>query len=242
MGMFSAPGAYDRAITMFSPEGRIFQVEYALETVKRGATVLGIACDGGVVLAAEERPSSRLQDPNFASKIFEVDEHVGAAIAGLSSDARVLLSRARIQAQSNRLTYDEPIDVDALTRGIGDTMQLYTQNGGVRPFGLSIIFAGVDKRGPQVLQVDPSGAYWKYKAVAIGAGSDAVREILEKEYRTGLKIEEATDIAVRSLYKTAEAGITAENIKVAKIDVHTKSFQLVPPEDIKKTIEETPKS
>jgi proteasome alpha subunit len=237
MGMFSAPGAYDRAITMFSPEGRIFQVEYALETVKRGATVLGIACDGGVVLAAEERPSSRLQDPNFASKIFEVDEHVGAAIAGLSSDARVLLNRARVQAQSNRLTYDEPIDVDALTRGIGDTMQLYTQNGGVRPFGLSIIFAGVDKRGSQVFQVDPSGAYWKYKAVAIGAGSDAVREILEKEYRSNYTTEEAVEIAVRSLHRTAEAGITAENIKVATIETEKKSFQLVPVERIRKLVD-----
>lgn len=242
MGMFSAPGAYDRAITMFSPEGRIFQVEYALETVKRGATVLGIACDGGVVLAAEERPSSRLQDPSFASKIFEVDEHVGAAIAGLSSDARVLLNRARVQAQSNRLTYDEPIDIDALTRGIGDTMQLYTQNGGVRPFGLSIIFAGVDKRGPQVLQVDPSGAYWKYKAVAIGAGSDAVKEILEKEYRPNCKIEEAVEIAVSSLYKTAETGIVAENIRVATIETHTKSFRLMPVEDLRKIIEGTSKS
>jgi proteasome alpha subunit len=242
MGMFSAPGAYDRAITMFSPEGRIFQVEYALETVKRGATVLGIACDGGVVLAAEERSSSRLQDPSFASKIFEVDEHVGAAIAGLSSDARVLLNRARVQAQSNRLTYDEPIDIDALTRGIGDTMQLYTQNGGVRPFGLSIIFAGVDKRGPQVLQVDPSGAYWKYKAVAIGAGSDAVKEILEKEYRPNFKIEEAVEIAVGSLYKTAETGIVAENIKVATIETHTKSFRLIPVEDLRKTVEGISKS
>jgi len=111
MAMFAAPGAYDRAITVFSPDGRLFQVEYALETVKRGSTVLGIATSSGVVLAAEERASSKLQDPSFMWKIFQIDDHIGAAIAGLSSDARVLIDQARVYAQSNRLMYDEPIDV-----------------------------------------------------------------------------------------------------------------------------------
>jgi len=106
MAMFATPGAYDRAITVFSPDGRLFQVEYALETVRRGSTVLGITCPEGVVLAAEERTTSRLQDPNFSWKIFEIDDHVGAAISGLSADARILVDQARIYAQSNKLTYE----------------------------------------------------------------------------------------------------------------------------------------
>jgi len=133
LSMFSVPGAYDRAITVFSPDGRLFQVEYASETVKRGATVLGIACPEGVLLAAEERATSKLQDPSFMWKIFQIDEHVGAAVAGLSCDAHILVDQARVYAQSNRLLYDEPIDVEILTRRIGEIKQLYTQHAGVRP-------------------------------------------------------------------------------------------------------------
>lgn len=117
--MFATPGAYDRAITVFSPDGRLFQVEYASETVKRGATVLGISCKGGVVLAAEERAASVLQDPEFMWKIFQIDEHIGVAVAGLSCDAHTLVDQARVYSQSNRLMYDEPIDVEMLTRRIG---------------------------------------------------------------------------------------------------------------------------
>src|SRR5207245_1720445 len=118
--MFAVPGAYDRAITVFSPDGRLFQVEYASETVKRGATVLGIASPEGVVLAAEERAGSKLQDLSFMWKIFQIDEHVGTAVAGLSCDAHILVDQARIYAQSNKLMYDEPIDIEILTRRIGE--------------------------------------------------------------------------------------------------------------------------
>ncbi|MCJ7631943.1 archaeal proteasome endopeptidase complex subunit alpha, partial [Candidatus Bathyarchaeota archaeon] len=206
------------------------------ETVKRGSTVLGIACDQGIVLAAEERPSSKLQDPSFTWKIFEIDEHVGSAISGLSSDARILVDRARIDAQSNRLTYDEPIDVETLSKRIGDIMQLYTQNGGVRPFGVAIIFGGVDKLGPQILQVDPSGAYWKYKAVAIGVGSDTVREILEAEYKTDFQLEDAVTLAVKCLTKVAEGGIVAENVRIVIIPTKTKKFMRLSNEEISKYI------
>ena len=236
MAMFSAPGAYDRAITVFSPDGRLFQVEYALETVKRGSTVLGIACDQGIVLAAEERPSSKLQDPSFTWKIFEIDEHVGAAISGLSSDARVLIDRARIVAQSNHLTYDEPIDIEALSKKTGDIMQIYTQHAGVRPFGVTMIFGGVDKLGPQILQADPSGAYWKYKAVAIGVGSDTVREILEAEYKTDFQLEDAVTLAVKCLAKVAEGGIVAENVRIVIIPTETKKFTRLSTEKIVKHI------
>ena len=232
MAMFSAPGAYDRAITVFSPDGRLFQVEYALETVKRGSTVLGIACGEGVVLAAEERPSSKLQDPGFTWKIFEIDTHAGAAISGLSSDARILIDRARLDAQSNRLMYDEPMDIEALSKRIGDIMQLYTQHAGVRPFGVTMIFGGVDKLGPQLLQADPSGACWKYKAVAIGIGSEAVKEILEKEYDADCHLEDAVTLAVKCLSKVAEGGIIAENVRIVTIPTKTKAFTRLSADEI----------
>ena len=234
--MFSAPGAYDRAITVFSPDGRLFQVEYALETVKRGSTVLGIACKQGVVLAAEEKPSSKLQDPSLTWKIFEIDEHAGAAISGLSSDARILVDRARIDAQSNRLMYDEPMDIEALSKRTGDIMQLYTQHAGVRPFGVTIIFGGVDKLGPQILQADPSGACWKYKAVAIGVGSDTVREILESRYSPECQLEEAVMLAVECLAKVSEGGITPENVRIVTVPIKTKRFTRLSTEEISKYV------
>ena len=149
MSVFAAPGAYDRAITVFSPDGRLFQVEYAMELVNRGATIIGIQCANGVVLGSEENIEP-LEEAESSWKIFKIDEHVGAAIVGLSSDARVLIDQARISAQSNKLTYDEPIDLEIVTKKICDIMQMYTQHAGVRPFGVSIILGGVDKTGTRV--------------------------------------------------------------------------------------------
>jgi proteasome alpha subunit len=225
MAMFTAPGAYDRAITVFSPDGRLFQVEYALETVKRGSTVLGITCSEGVVLAAEERSSSKLQDSNFAWKIFEIDEHIGAAVSGLSSDARILIDQARVHAQSNRLMYDEPIDVETIAKKIGDVKQLYTQHAGVRPFGVSMIFGGVDIKGCKILQTDPSGACWGYKAIVIGAGMDTVKEILETKYEEDMTLASSILLAIECLSKVMEGGVASERIKIAVIPVDTKRFR-----------------
>lgn len=227
MAMFQAPGAYDRAITIFSPDGRLFQVEYALETVKRGATVLGIVCQEGVVLAAEERSTSRLQDPEFTWKIFQIDEHIGASVSGLSSDARVLIDQARVFAQSNRLMYDEPIDVESLAKRIGDIEQIYTQHAGVRPFGVSIIFGGFDKVGGKVLQTDPSGACWGYKAVSIGSGSDTIREVLEDKYDEEMLLEGAIMLAVECLSKVIEGQLEPKKMRVAVIPAETKKFTVL---------------
>ena len=236
MAMFTSPSAYDRAITIFSPDGRLFQVEYALETVKRGSTVLGISCKEGVVLGAEERPTSRLQDPNFGWKIFEIDEHVGVVVSGLSSDARILVDQARIHAQSNRLMYDEPIDVAILSKKIGDVEQVYTQHAGVRPFGVSLIFGGVDKVGCKVFQTDPSGACWSYKAVSIGAGSDTVRDILEVDYKEDSSLEETIQLAMQCFSKVIEGRLEAKNMKIAIIPVTTKKFTVLSHEEVAKYI------
>lgn len=237
MAMFTAPGAYDRAITVFSPDGRLFQVEYALETVKRGSTVMGIACPDGVVLAAEERPTSRLQDPEFSWKIFQIDEHVGAAISGLSSDARILINQARIYAQGNRLSYDELADIEVLSKRVGDIKQMYTQHAGVRPFGVSIIFGGVDKNGSKILQTDPSGAVWAYKAVSVGSGNETVKETLEKKYTDTLTLDEAILLAVECLSKVVEGKLEPEKIKIATIPAETRKMIRLSDQEVAKYIQ-----
>ncbi len=236
MSMFSVPGAYDRAITVFSPDGRLFQVEYASETVKRGATVLGIAIPDGVVLAAEERATSKLQDPAFMWKIFQIDEHVGAAVAGLSCDAHILVDQARIYAQSNRLLYDEPIDVEILTRRIGEIKQLYTQHAGVRPFGISILFGGLDRMGSRLFWTDPSGAFLAYKAWGIGSGGDTANEILEAEYSDATKLDDAILLALKCMAKVMEDKIDATKIRIATIPADTKKFSKLAPDEVDKYI------
>jgi proteasome alpha subunit len=219
------PRAYDRAITIFSPEGRLYQVEYALELVKRGAPIVGISSAEGVVLAANETPESRLEDPEYFRKIFQLDEHVGTAIAGLSSDARVLINQARVYCQSNRLLYDEAVDVEVLTRRIGDQAQVYTQHAGVRPFGVSMILVGVDGSGSRVFTVDPSGSYRGYRATAVGKKSDEANSLLEGKYKADISLDGAIALAVEAVKTASEEKITAKNCKVAVIPADTRAFR-----------------
>jgi len=232
MSVFAVPGAYDRAITVFSPDGRLFQVEYALETVNRGATILGITCSEGVVLGAEEKIETKLQDPSFTWKLYEIDDHLGAAVVGLGSDARILIDQARVFSQSNRLMYDERIDVEIMTKRIGDIKQLYTQHAGVRPFGVSIIFGGVDKRGNKLFSTDPSGSYRGYKAVAVGIGRETVENILKAEYKEDLTLDSAIKLAVKCLVKALEARGEAPRLKIAVIRTATKKLQMFTDEEI----------
>jgi len=237
MSVFAAPGAYDRAITVFSPDGRLFQVEYAMELVNRGATIIGIQCAEGVVLGAEENIEA-LEEAQYSWKIFKVDEHVGAAIVGLSSDARILIDQARIYAQSNKLTYDEPIDVEVVTKRICDIQQMYTQHAGVRPFGVSLVFAGVDKTGTHVFGTHPSGTYRGYKATTLGAGRETVQAILKEEYKETMNLDEATKLAVKCLVKALEARQLPLGIKIATIPMTTKKMEMLPDKKIDPYIKE----
>jgi proteasome alpha subunit len=237
MSVFAAPGAYDRAITVFSPDGRLFQVEYAMELVNRGATIMGIQCAEGVVLGSEENIEP-LEEAEYSWKIFKVDDHVGAAIVGLSSDARVLIDQARIYAQSNKLTYDEPVDVEVVTKKICDIQQMYTQHAGVRPFGVSLIFGGVDKTGAHVFGTHPSGTYRGYKATALGAGRETVLAILKDEYRENLSLEENTKLTIKCLVKALEARQLPPRIKIAVIPTATNQLQMLTDEKIESYIKE----
>jgi len=238
MSVFAAPGAYDRAITVFSPDGRLFQVEYAMELVNRGATILGIRCAEGVVLGAEENVEP-LEEAEYSWKIFKIDDHVGAAIVGLSSDARVLIDQARVYAQSNKLTYDEPIDVEVVSKRVCDIMQLYTQHAGVRPFGISIILGGVDKTGSRLFGTHPSGTYRGYKATTLGAGRDTVLPMLKDEYKEDMSLEDATKLTVKLLVKALEARQLPPRMKIAVISSETNKLEMLSDDRVEKLIKES---
>jgi len=196
--------AYDRAITVFSPDGRLFQVEYAREAVKRGTTTVGLKFKDGAVLIVDKRIASRLMEPKSIEKIFQIDEHIGCATSGLVADARVLVDQARVTAQVSKITYDENISVEMLVKKICDYKQNYTQYGGVRPFGTALLVAGVDDQGVHLFETDPSGALVSYKAGSIGAGRNVVMEAFEEQYQEGMEQEDAIVLGLKALKKATE--------------------------------------
>jgi len=196
--------AYDRAITVFSPDGRLFQVEYAREAVKRGTTTVGLKFKDGVVLIVDKRIASRLMEPKSIEKIFQIDHHIGCATSGLVADARILVDQARVLAQINKITYDERAAVEDLVKRICDYKQNYTQYGGVRPFGTALLVAGVDEQGEHLFETDPSGALVSYKAGSIGAGRNVVMEVFEEDYQEGMSMEDAVTLGLKALKKATE--------------------------------------
>lgn len=196
--------AYDRAITVFSPDGRLFQVEYAREAVKRGTTTVGLKFKDGVVLIVDKRIASRLMEPKSIEKIFKIDGHIGCATSGLVADARILVDQARVIAQINKITYDEEMSVEELVKRVCDYKQNYTQYGGVRPFGTALLVAGVDDQGEHLFETDPSGALVSYKAGSIGAGRNAVMEVFEEEYAEGMDMAAAITLGLKALKKATE--------------------------------------
>ncbi|HJU84853.1 MAG TPA: archaeal proteasome endopeptidase complex subunit alpha [Nitrososphaeraceae archaeon] len=231
--MLPAAAGYDRAITVFSPDGRLYQVEYAIETVRRGTLAIGLKSKDGVILAVEEK-ARKLQISNVTQKIFQVDDHIGVAAAGYIPDARTQVDHARFFAQSNRLIYDEPVDVEGVAKNLADMAQQFTQYAGVRPFGVALILAGVDKNGASLYLTDPSGTYIGYDAVAIGAGSDQVTEFLEKQYQMEIPMDDAGALAMESIYLVSEEKTGTRHVKMAVIDNETKTMRKVEDNDIER--------
>src|SRR3989338_10876632 len=180
---------YDRAITVFSPDGRLFQVEYAREAIRTGSTSIGVVCKDGIVLLAHKRIASRLIIGDSHEKVYQIDKHMAAAASGLAADARALVNLARVEAQKHRLSYDEEMPVEMLAKRLGDQIQFFTQYGGFRPYGVSLLLAGADG-GTRLFETDPSGALFEYKATAIGSGKKAVEEYFEKEYDAQLGLDD----------------------------------------------------
>lgn len=217
---------YDRAKTIFSPEGRLFQVEYAREAVKKGSTAIGITFDGGVLLAAtRETPQLQVRNPD---KVFAADDHAGVAVSGLVADGRVLVNDAREEAQRTMMAYDEPIQTGALAKFLADRKQMYTQYGGVRPFGLAMLVGGMNDEA-ELYQTDPSGILNEWKAVAIGRGADAANTLFEEEYEEGMDEEAAIELALEALSR-AEDDIELENVEMSVIQ--DDGFDRVMPDDL----------
>jgi len=216
---------YDRAITVFSPDGRLFQVEYAREAVKRGTTSVGIKARDGVVLLVDKRISSRLLEPQSTEKIFQVDDHIGAVTSGLVADARALVDRARVDAQINRVVYNEPIGIETLAKKIADHKQTFTQYGGVRPYGTALLIGGIDDTGPRLFETDPSGALLMVKATGIGSGRNIVMEFLEEKYNEDIDIGNAIRLGLEALYKATEGKLTVDSAEIAAIDAKDNRFK-----------------
>ena len=219
--------AYDRAITVFSPDGRLFQVEYAREAVKRGTTTVGLKFKDGAVLIVDKRISSCLIEPVSIEKIFQIDDHIGCATSGLVADARVLIDRARLDAQINEITYNEKIQIRTLVKRICDFKQTYTQYGGVRPFGTALLVAGVDETGARLFSTDPSGALMEYKASSEGSGRSGAMAFFEQHYKEDVSVDEAIDMGIKALNKGNEGKINSDAIEIGVVTKDQKFHRLL---------------
>ena len=214
--------AYDRAITVFSPDGRLFQVEYAREAVKKGSTAMGIRFKNGVVLLSDKRVRSRLVEQNSLEKIQLIDDNVATVTSGLVADARVLIDFARIGAQQEKITYGSLVNIENLVKRVADQMQQYTQYGGVRPYGVSMIIAGTDSIGARLFDCDSAGTINEYKAAAIGIGKDAVTAYLEKEYKDDMSESDAVTLGIKALKSSVEDPADFKAPEVATITMGNK--------------------
>ena len=198
---------YDQRTTIFSPEGRLYQVEYAMEAISNSGAAIGIRTEGGIVLVAEKRSASKLLDPTTgAERMYKIDQHVACAVAGITADANILVAQSRLATQRYSFQYQEPMPLEQLLQNICDQKQAYTQYGGLRPFGVSFLFAGWDKHfGFQLYQSDPSGNYGGWKATAIGANNRAAAAILKQDYTDELTLEEAKALALKVMSKTMDS-------------------------------------
>lgn len=232
---------YDRTITMFSPDGRLLQVEYAKKTVRQGSTAIGFACKDGVLLVTDKRIVDKLIVTKAVEKIFQIDDHVIATASGILSDARVLIERAQLKAQQHQVTYDSPIDVLSVVKDVANLKQVVTQSGGYRPFGVSLLIAGIDEDGPKLFETDPTGIFFQYWACAIGEGEVEVEEILHKEYKKDMSIDDCLKLAIKALAKFLDKGFNIDRIDAAYVKTADEKMKKVDKEIIIKIHKEIKK-
>ncbi|MBW2994921.1 archaeal proteasome endopeptidase complex subunit alpha [Candidatus Woesearchaeota archaeon] len=225
---------YDRAITMFSPDGRLLQVEYAKKTVKQGTTAIGMVCSDGVLVVADKRIMDPLMVTEGVEKIFQIDDHMAAAVSGLVSDGRVLIERSQVKAQQHRVTFDAAIDVISIIKDVCDLKQLTTQSGGLRPFGVSLLVIGIDAGGMKLFVTEPSGIYFQYNAAVIGEGELDIDEELRKSYKSSMTVNDGAKLAVEALKKFLGKEFSMDRIEAAYIKADKKQFKKFTKEELKK--------
>ena len=225
---------YDRAITMFSPDGRLLQVEYAKKTVHQGSTAIGMVCRDGTLLITDKRIVDSLIVPEAVEKVFEIDGHIAATASGILSDARVLIERAQLKAQQHRVTFDTPIDTLSVVKDISNLKQICTQSGGLRPFGVSLLITGVDETGAKLFETDPTGIYFQYKATVIGEGEAEVEELLKKEYRDDMTLQDGIKLGLKGLQNFLGKDFNLERIDGAYITNSDHKLTRLKREDIEK--------
>ncbi|MBD3312819.1 archaeal proteasome endopeptidase complex subunit alpha [Candidatus Woesearchaeota archaeon] len=232
---------YDRAITMFSPDGRLLQVEYAKKTVKQGSTAIGMVCKDGVLLVTDKRIVDPLVVAESVEKISKIDDHIAATAAGILSDARVLIERAQLKAQQHQVTYDSSVDMLSVVKEVSDLKQICTQSAGLRPFGVSLLIAGIDTSGPSLYETDPTGIFFKYNAAAIGEGEIEIEELLQKKFNPNITIEEGLKIGISALNKVLDDEFSVERLDCVYIKTDEKKFTKVDKQKLDKVLKEVKK-
>lgn len=235
--MFATRSEYDRGVNTFDPQGRLFQVEYAIKAIKLGSTAIGIQTSKGVVLAVEKRITSKLLEASSVKKILKLDKHIGCAMSGLAADARTLVDHARVATQQHWFTYDEPIKVEGCVQSVCDLALGFGEGSMARPFGVALLIAGVDDNdGPVLYHADPSGTHTRYAAMAIGAGSEGAQATLQEQYNKSMELHEAKKLALEVLKQVMEDKISSTNVEMAVITAEEKEFQVATKEELEEVI------
>ncbi|XP_046661332.1 proteasome subunit alpha type-5 [Homalodisca vitripennis] len=239
--MFLTRSEYDRGVNTFSPEGRLFQVEYAIEAIKLGSTALGICTSEGVVLAVEKRITSPLLELTTIEKIVEVDKHIACAVSGLIADSRTLVDRARVECQNHWFIYDERMSVESVAQAVSNLAIQFgdsDEDGAAmsRPFGVAILFAGIDEKGPQLFHMDPSGTFVQFDAKAIGSGSEGAQQSLQEVYHKSMTLKEAINAVLTILKQVMEEKLNSTNVEVVTV-TPDKKFHMFTKEEVEEALE-----
>lgn len=244
---FLSRSEYDRGVNTFSPEGRLFQVEYAIQAIKLGSTAIGIRTSEGVVLAVEKRVTSPLIEPGSIEKISEIDVHMGCAMSGLTADARTLIDHARVEAQAHWFTYNERMPVESCVNAVADLALDFSDSDSgrkkvmSRPFGVALLVGGIDAvDGPVLFNTDPSGTFTKYAACAIGGAQEGATSMLQEQYNKDMTLQEAETLALTVLRQVMEEKLSKVNVEVSKIPTTTGMFFTYGPEELEGVIARLP--
>lgn len=227
---------YDRAATMFSPDGHLLQVEYAEKTVRLGSASIGLICKDGVVIVADKRIRDKLISAESAHKIFEIDSHVMTTFAGMLADARVLIDNAQVLAQQNRITYDSPIEPISVIRMLADRKQYFTQYGGARPYGVSLMLAGINKGKAHLYTSDVTGNYFAYKANSIGEYDEKIKEVLRKDYKEGMSIDEGIKFCFKIFKDTLGKNFDLGRFEVGYVKLSDEKLRRLQGEGLKRFV------